>query len=176
MARLRVILSAAVTWLVTLAAVLVIVIDELGSVAGIPAGVIKALGSLLTIVGVAVAIIRRVSPVLPAARGILDNGAPRTRLEHIGTEALAIANRRHHERRDEARRAAGTPCNCGRVYLASAASSTSGTAGIKHQAPTVGPCHHIDEHGRPVPASPAVSPVAGAPDTAFGEQYPGEFA
>jgi len=98
-ARLRVVLSTAVTYLVTLSAVLVIVAGELGSVAGIPAGVVQALGATISALGVAITIIRRVTPVLPAARGLLPPPAMihTTAYEAELEEQLAAERRRRPE-------------------------------------------------------------------------------
>ena len=76
-ARIRVVLSAAVTWLVTAAAVVTILVAELGSVAGVPPAVVHALGTALVVITVATTIIRRVTVVLPEARGILPTGHPK---------------------------------------------------------------------------------------------------
>lgn len=81
--RIRTILGAAVTWLVTAAAILTILIGELGSIAGVPAEVVQLLGTALVIVTAAITIIRRVTPVLPTARGLLPPpaGVPETARE-----------------------------------------------------------------------------------------------
>ncbi len=80
MARIRTVLASAVSWLVALAAVLTIVAEELAGVAGLPDAVGRAIATALVVIGVAVAIIRRVTPVLPGARGILPPpaGTPET--------------------------------------------------------------------------------------------------
>lgn len=96
LARLRVILGAAVTWLVTAAAILTILIGELGGVAGIPPAVVRVLATALVVVTVAITIIRRVTVVLPAARGLLPTGQPNTGLEAIGVAALRNAHKRQH--------------------------------------------------------------------------------
>lgn len=67
MERVRVVLSAAVTWLVFAATVVTIVLQEVD----VPA-VTRFGGYALTVIGVAVAIIRRVTPVLPSERGVLE--------------------------------------------------------------------------------------------------------
>lgn len=72
--RLRVILTAAVTWLVAIAAVLTIVAGELATELGDAAPVVTWIARVVVWIGVAVAIIRQVTPVLPAARGILNDG------------------------------------------------------------------------------------------------------
>jgi small neutral amino acid transporter SnatA (MarC family) len=75
-ARTKVVLSAAVTWLVVAAAVLAIIAEELAKV--LPDGpgqaVARVLGIALMAIGCAIAIIRRVTPVLPDERGILPPG------------------------------------------------------------------------------------------------------
>lgn len=93
-ARTRVVLTAVVTWLVVLAAVITNVVDEL-QLAGASGTVLRILGNALGVIGVAVAIIRRVTPVLPEARGILDTGIPRTNLEAIGAARITDAIRQH---------------------------------------------------------------------------------
>ena len=95
-ARIRVVLSAAVTWLVTAAAVVTILVAELGSVAGVPPAVVHALGTALVVITVATTIIRRVTVVLPEARGILPTGHPNSGLEAVGAAALRNAHRRQH--------------------------------------------------------------------------------
>lgn len=72
-ARLKVILSEVTTYLVAAGAVVGIVADEVGQV--LPAGwqdnAVQIGGAVVGVIGAAVAIIRRVTPVLPADRGIL---------------------------------------------------------------------------------------------------------
>ena len=62
--RVKVVMSAAVTWLTVLGAVAVIVADEVPGVAGWALRV-------AAVAGTAVSIIRRVEPVLPERRGVL---------------------------------------------------------------------------------------------------------
>lgn len=90
LARVRVLLGAAPTYLVALAAILTIVVDELAPFADDPAiaWVVRILGVILTIVGVAVAIVRRVTPVLPAERGLLPPPAPGARPLDAGRATL----------------------------------------------------------------------------------------
>lgn len=72
MARIKVILNAAVTYLVAAGIILTIVLEELDPFAGdVPAFVFRTLTAAATIAGVAATIIRRVTPVLPDDRGIL---------------------------------------------------------------------------------------------------------
>ncbi len=94
--RLRVILTAAVTWLVAIATVLTIVAAELGDAFGDDAApVITWIARILVWIGVATAIIRQVTPVLPAARGILNDGtSPLTENERqLSTPRLPIDTR-----------------------------------------------------------------------------------
>lgn len=71
-AKAKVVLTAAITWLVALEAALVILADELAPLIPAPwsdrinAGLLIAIGIIAT----AVAIIRRVTPVIPSERGI----------------------------------------------------------------------------------------------------------
>lgn len=80
LARLRVLLGAAPTYLAAIGAVLAIVIDELAGFADQPGveWVVRIAGVVLTIVGVATAIVRRVTPVIDSQRGLLPppDGAP----------------------------------------------------------------------------------------------------
>jgi len=73
LARARVIFTAAPTYLVAAGAVVTIVADEVSKV--LPSGwqdnAAQLAGAAVGIIGAAVGIIRRVSPVLPARRGIL---------------------------------------------------------------------------------------------------------
>lgn len=73
LARVQVLLGAAVTYLVALGAILAIIVDELAPFAADPAvaWVVRILGILATVVAVSVAIVRRVTPVLPTERGLL---------------------------------------------------------------------------------------------------------
>ena len=72
-AKLKVILKAAPTWIITAALIVPIVADEVGKV--VPAGwqdnVVSISGRVLAILGAAAAIIRRVTPVAKDQRGIL---------------------------------------------------------------------------------------------------------
>lgn len=81
--RLIVILKAAPTYLVALALVAGIILDELEQLGPVPAPVVKVLAGIVAIATAAVVIIRRVTPVLEQARGVLPAavGQPRTELE-----------------------------------------------------------------------------------------------
>lgn len=70
-ARARVIATALVTWLVVISAILVQVSNELGAVAGLPEWLLPALGKAIAVIGVAILIIRRVTVVPLAERGVL---------------------------------------------------------------------------------------------------------
>jgi hypothetical protein len=76
--RIRTVLTALVTWLTVLAAVLSIVVDELADYADVApvAWVIRIAGVVLVAAGVAVNIVRRVTPVIPADRGLLPLAYP----------------------------------------------------------------------------------------------------
>lgn len=71
-AKAKVVLTAAVTWLIALEAALIVLSDELAKAIPVPwadrvtAWVLIAIG----VIGTAIAIIRRVTPVLPDERGI----------------------------------------------------------------------------------------------------------
>jgi len=71
--RIRVVATAMPTWLVAASAVVVIVSEELAAV--LPAGAGETVGRwaivAVAVLGAAVNIIRRVTPVLPRERGIL---------------------------------------------------------------------------------------------------------
>lgn len=73
MSRIRTVLTAVVFWLGIAGAVIAIVLEELGGHIDQPvvAWIVGLLGPALTVVGVLVAIIRRVTPVLPDQRGLL---------------------------------------------------------------------------------------------------------
>jgi len=71
LARLRVILTAAVTYFVAAAAIASVAAGELGAVAGIPTWVMHALGVVVAVSTGAIGIIRRVTPALPETRGLL---------------------------------------------------------------------------------------------------------
>lgn len=75
-ARLRVILTAAVTWLLVAQATLVGFADQLGPFIPTPWAdrVNAALISALAVIAAIITIIRRVTPVLPSERGILPPG------------------------------------------------------------------------------------------------------
>lgn len=72
-ARIKVIAQASVTWLLVAMTVVQIVADEIVSV--LPAGVAENVGAVtlrvVAVLAAAVAIIRRVSEVTPADRGLL---------------------------------------------------------------------------------------------------------
>lgn len=90
LARVRVLAGAAVTYLVALGAILAIIVDELAPFADDPAvaWVLRILGILATVVAVSVAIVRRVTPVLPSERGLLPPPAPGARPLDAGRVAL----------------------------------------------------------------------------------------
>ena len=93
LARARTVLTSAVTYLVTLAAVVPLIAAELEA-HGAPAVVLRWLAGVAGVLGVVVAIIRRVTPVLPAARGMLpaDPGIPSTVAEADLLDELAAAD------------------------------------------------------------------------------------
>lgn len=75
-ARLRVILTAAVTWLLVAQAALVAFADQIGPFLPTPwADRVNAfIVSAIAVVVAVIAVIRRVTPVLPDERGILPPG------------------------------------------------------------------------------------------------------
>ena len=72
MERIKVVMSAAVTYLTTAAVILGIFNEELGSITQLPDWVGQVLAGAISVIGVAVVIIRRVEPVIPTRRGILE--------------------------------------------------------------------------------------------------------
>lgn len=72
--RVKAVLTALTTWLVTIAAVLSIVLEELGSVAGVPAVVVRIIATALVVCAVAVVIIRRTVTLIPDDRTLTSNG------------------------------------------------------------------------------------------------------
>ncbi len=76
--RLEVIATAAVTWIVVASTVLTVVAEELGNLFadGQAATVIRVLLRIVAALGAAVTIIRRVTPVLKAERGLLPTTTP----------------------------------------------------------------------------------------------------
>lgn len=79
--RIKVLLTAAVTWLVVLGGVLTIVIAQLTPVLGVDDPIILWLTGAVVWIAILVQIIRRVTPVLPSARGILPVDTPATSQE-----------------------------------------------------------------------------------------------
>lgn len=73
LAKAKVVLTAAVTYIVVASTVLTVAADELGQLFadGQAAGVIRLIVRVLSVLTAAVTIIRRVTPVLPDERGIL---------------------------------------------------------------------------------------------------------
>ena len=73
LARIRVVLNAAPTWIAAVSTILVIVADEVAAV--LPAGQAEVVGAavvrIVAWLGAAVAIIRRVRPVLDDEKGLL---------------------------------------------------------------------------------------------------------
>jgi len=75
LARARVVLVNAVTWLQVASAALVIGAEEIGkAIPGISTDVAAWAVRIAAVLGAVVATIRRVSPVLPAERGLLPAG------------------------------------------------------------------------------------------------------
>jgi len=72
-ARIKVLLTAAVTWLIVASTIVTIMSEEIAAV--LPDGAATTVGAvalkIVSIIGAAVAIIRRVTPVLPEERGLL---------------------------------------------------------------------------------------------------------
>lgn len=79
--RLLVILRAAPTYLTAVAVIAGILLDELPELGALPSWLVTGLAGIIAIVGVAGAIIRRVTPVLRDARGILPADGPATEAE-----------------------------------------------------------------------------------------------
>lgn len=69
--RIKTILTTFVTWLVVLAGILTIVAGELVEQLGADSAVIVLILRVITWIGIAVTIIRKVTPVLPSATGLL---------------------------------------------------------------------------------------------------------
>lgn len=88
LARIRVFLKSAPTYLVAAGAVLTIVADEIAK--AVPAGwqdnVVRIGGTAAAIIGAAVTIIRRVTPVLPEERGMLAPPKPPNPLDPAADE------------------------------------------------------------------------------------------
>lgn len=87
--RFKTVAKAAVTWLVVLAGVLTIAAEELAEQVGADSPVVVLILRVVAWVGTAVAIIRRSTPVLPEARGIIGNGEPATSEERWALRELA---------------------------------------------------------------------------------------
>jgi hypothetical protein len=72
-ARIKVLATAAVTWLLVASTIVTIASEEIAAV--LPAGTATTVGAValkvVAVIGAAVAIIRRVTPVLPDQRGLL---------------------------------------------------------------------------------------------------------
>jgi hypothetical protein len=71
--RVRVVLTAAVTWLIAFGAVVAVVADELAPFRTVPyvGAALNVLAAVAVVVAVIVRVIQRSTPVLPAARGVL---------------------------------------------------------------------------------------------------------
>lgn len=76
MDRIKVVLGAAVTYLTLAAVILGIFVDELGKVGGIPQWVTTGLAAAVSALAVAIIIIRRVEPVIPSRRGLIEPKPP----------------------------------------------------------------------------------------------------
>ena len=76
MERIKVVLSAAVTYLTLAAVILGIFSEEIGKVFQLPDAVGQAIAAVASTIGVAIAIIRRVEPVIPRRRGLLEPPLP----------------------------------------------------------------------------------------------------
>lgn len=87
--RALVILRAAPTWLTALALIAGVLLDELPQLAFMPSAVLVWLTGFVTILAVATAIVRRVTPVIEDARGVLHDGIkPVTHGETVREVAL----------------------------------------------------------------------------------------
>lgn len=91
--RLLVIVRAAPTYLVAVAMVAAIIAEEFGGIAGMPAGVVAAIVRVAAFLTVVVAILRRVTPVLEGARGLLPNDHPATVAEVAALDSVARLER-----------------------------------------------------------------------------------
>ena len=87
--RIKTVAKAAVTWLVIGGAVLSIVASELAGALGADHVAVQYATTAATALGVALAIIRQVTPVLPDQRGILPKGGPVTERERLLVDELA---------------------------------------------------------------------------------------
>lgn len=86
----KVIARSPVTWLTMLAGVLSVVASELGAVLGADHPLLVLLARAVVWIGVAISIIRQVTPVLKPARGILPKiGEPTTPNEQWALNELA---------------------------------------------------------------------------------------
>lgn len=88
LARVRVFLKSAPTYLVAAGAIVTIIVDEASKV--LPHGwqdnAVQIGGTVAAIIGAAVTIIRRVTPVLPEERGLLAPPKPPNPLDPATTE------------------------------------------------------------------------------------------
>ena len=76
MERIRVVLTAAVTYLTLAAVVLGIFSEEIGNVFQLPDAVGQVIAAVASTIAVAIAIIRRVEPVIPSRRGLVEPPLP----------------------------------------------------------------------------------------------------
>lgn len=82
-ARIRVLLTTAITWLVALAALLAIVGPQIVAELGADSDVARWITTAVTTLAIAIAIVRRVTAVLPEARGVL---APSEQIAYTARE------------------------------------------------------------------------------------------
>jgi len=86
--RAKTVARAAVTWLVLASTILTVAAEEIAKVAGTDSPVVVLALRAVSWLGVAVMILRRVTPVLPDARGILPTGAIETETERLLLDAV----------------------------------------------------------------------------------------
>jgi hypothetical protein len=92
MDKVKVLLGSAVTWLVAAGSVVAIVVSELEPFRDVPAvgAVLNVLAAVGVVAGVAASIVRRVTPVLPSARGLTPPASRQVVTDRERTLALEV--------------------------------------------------------------------------------------
>jgi len=74
--RIRVLATSALSWLTAISAVLVVLAQQLEGVGAVPEWVTRAIATAIAVIGAAILMVRRVTPVDDADKGLLPPKGP----------------------------------------------------------------------------------------------------
>lgn len=88
--RAQVLATSVLSWLTAISAVLVVLAQQLNGLAGVPEWATRAIASAIAVVGIAIAQVRRVTPVANADKGLLPPKGPAVPAQQLDAGQVGI--------------------------------------------------------------------------------------